>query len=765
MPLVVKDRVRETTTTLGTGTITLAGAVAGFQSFSAIGNANTTYYTINLPGANEWEVGIGTYTASGTTLSRDTVLASSNSGNLVSFSAGTKDVFCTYPAGRSVYYDTATNVSIAGTLTTSLDASIYGITVGRGAGAVSTNTAVGGSALAGNTSGLEQVAVGYDALFTNQTGSYNTAVGLGALKLNVSGSNNTAVGYLTLLQNTASNNTAVGYQAGYSNQTGIDLVAVGYQAANNVVSGSGNVAIGAEALQGVTTGTDNVAIGRFAMEAKSTSSSFNVSIGYASQVAAGIATSNTSVGYSSLRLNQTGSNNVAIGSNSLYNNTTASSNTVVGHEAGYSNQTGAGNFFGGYQAGFASVGTTGIGYNTALGYLSGTALTTGYNNTFVGSSSGSAVISGIKNTIIGGYSGNQGGLDIRTASNYIVLSDGDGNPRQYSDGSGSWTIPASLNVNANLTAGSAVTYPQYSQSFSLGTTQWIRLCRLGNPGTMRIRYFLGSGNSEEYGEVYINTTYVAAQQQIQVSTQSYNNHLLEVRLVSLDGYPTDVFFLIRSDSLAPSIAWTAFDVRSNNGLAIYNDTTTPGAATASLSIPYNGTGVKLTATNGIFGAFGGGVQFPATQNASSNANTLDDYERGTWTPSVASTGGATFTYGATTGGTYIKIGRWMYLMGVMNVATKSGGSSGDSLAIILPINAGASDVSGAGVGYHISAATCTNLTVPSGYSGFPQGGVCTPNQASFYPFWTDGANNRILQLGDIANGFTIQFSIAVFTNT
>jgi hypothetical protein len=118
MPLVVKDRVRETTTTTGTGTITLAGAIAGFQSFSAIGNANTTYYTINLPGANEWEVGLGTYTASGTTLSRDTILASSNSGSAVNFSAGTKDVFCTYPAGRSVYYDTSTNVSINNTLDT-----------------------------------------------------------------------------------------------------------------------------------------------------------------------------------------------------------------------------------------------------------------------------------------------------------------------------------------------------------------------------------------------------------------------------------------------------------------------------------------------------------------------------------------------------------------------------------------------------------------------------------------------------------------------
>ena len=106
MALVLKDRVQETTTTTGTGTLTLGGAVTGYQSFSAIGNANTTYYAIYASGGSEWEVGIGTYTASGTTLSRDTVLSSSNSGSLVSFSAGTKNVWCDYPAGRAGYVDT-----------------------------------------------------------------------------------------------------------------------------------------------------------------------------------------------------------------------------------------------------------------------------------------------------------------------------------------------------------------------------------------------------------------------------------------------------------------------------------------------------------------------------------------------------------------------------------------------------------------------------------------------------------------------------------
>lgn len=112
MAFLVKDRVKETSTTTGTGTVTLAGASSGFQSFSAIGNGNSTYYCIAAQSGTEWEVGIGTYTSSGTTLSRDTVLSSSNSGSLVNFSAGTKDVFVTYPASKSATNGFATGMSL-----------------------------------------------------------------------------------------------------------------------------------------------------------------------------------------------------------------------------------------------------------------------------------------------------------------------------------------------------------------------------------------------------------------------------------------------------------------------------------------------------------------------------------------------------------------------------------------------------------------------------------------------------------------------------
>ena len=105
MALVVKDRVKETTTTTGTGTITLAGAVDGFQSFSAaLADGDTTYYAISETSTGEWEVGLGTFTATGTTLARTTVLASSNAGSAVSLTAEA-DVFITQPAGKSVFFD------------------------------------------------------------------------------------------------------------------------------------------------------------------------------------------------------------------------------------------------------------------------------------------------------------------------------------------------------------------------------------------------------------------------------------------------------------------------------------------------------------------------------------------------------------------------------------------------------------------------------------------------------------------------------------
>jgi len=114
MAIVLKDRVKQTATAPGTGTITLGSVASGFQGFSAIGNGNVTYFAIVDAASGAWEVNYGTYTSSGTTLSRNaTPLSSSNAGALVNFT-GTVDVFCTYPSSKAIYEETGGNVLIDG---------------------------------------------------------------------------------------------------------------------------------------------------------------------------------------------------------------------------------------------------------------------------------------------------------------------------------------------------------------------------------------------------------------------------------------------------------------------------------------------------------------------------------------------------------------------------------------------------------------------------------------------------------------------------
>lgn len=182
MPLVIADRVRETSTTTGTGTLTLDGAVTGFRTFSsAIGNTNTCYYTITL-GA-DYEIGVGTVGAG--TLARTTVLKSSNSNTAVNFGAGTKDVFATYAADRAVFKNESGNVNALGTISSGVwngteitvpyggtgVATLTGIVKGNGQSAFS--AAVAGTDYAPATSGTS-------ILYGNGSGGFsNVTVGTG----------------------------------------------------------------------------------------------------------------------------------------------------------------------------------------------------------------------------------------------------------------------------------------------------------------------------------------------------------------------------------------------------------------------------------------------------------------------------------------------------------------------------------------------------------------------------------------------------------
>ena len=127
MALVLNDRVKETTTTTGTGTLTLGGAVTGFETFAAgVGNSNTTYYAVTLPGSAEFEVGLGTLSSDSSTIARSTIISSSNSDNAVNFSAGTKTIFCTIPASKSVFLDASGNATLGADLSVGDDLTVEG---------------------------------------------------------------------------------------------------------------------------------------------------------------------------------------------------------------------------------------------------------------------------------------------------------------------------------------------------------------------------------------------------------------------------------------------------------------------------------------------------------------------------------------------------------------------------------------------------------------------------------------------------------------
>ena len=279
------------------------------------------------------------------------------------------------------------------------------------------SVALGYSALTANTSGVQNAAVGSNTMVFNTTGGYNTTLGTTSLFNNQSGSYNTAIGNAALYSNTtASNNTAVGYQSAYSNTTGHDNIAIGYNSQYGSGDGSYNVSVGRGAIYGVSSGSGSY---------------------------------NSALGYLALSSSATGNYNVAVGSNALQSNTTSSNNTAVGYQAGYSQTTFGANTFIGYQAGYTQNNTSSYTYNTFVGYQAGYATTTA-----------------VKCTILGGYNGNQGGLDIRTSSNYIVLSDGDGNPRGIFDGSGNFLVGTTSAINSGVSVVTGTNTVQLNLRYS-----------------------------------------------------------------------------------------------------------------------------------------------------------------------------------------------------------------------------------------------------------------------------------------------------------
>jgi hypothetical protein len=311
------------------------------------------------------------------------------------------------------------NVGIGTTSPTHLldvdgDALINGLTVGKGAGNIGTNTAAGSGALQNNTTGNYNTASGYHALSSNTTGGYNTASGYRALFSNTTGSQNTASGQGALSSNTTGNyNTASGYQALFSNTTGSQNTASGYQALFSNTTGYSNAASGYRALFSNTTGSQNTASGQGALSSNTTGN-YNTASGQDALSSNTTGGYNTASGQGALSSNTTGNYNTASGQEALFSNTTGSQNTASGQGALSSNTTGSQNTASGYQALFSN--TTG-GYNTASGYRALFSNTTGSQNTASGQGALSSNTTGNYNTASG-----QDALSSNTTGGYNTAS-------------------------------------------------------------------------------------------------------------------------------------------------------------------------------------------------------------------------------------------------------------------------------------------------------------------------------------------------------
>jgi len=490
--------------------------------------------------------------------------------------AGTSNFIAGVNAGNSIAsggnYNTVVGDEAGTAITIGSNNTLIGTFSGDAISTSSSNTAVGSYSMTNMTDGNNNVAVGTSALDLDTKGNYSVAVGRNAL-----GSQN-----FTSLTNT--HNTALGYNAGLNVTTGIQNTILGSLAGDALTDADYNVAIGYQALTSDRKGGRTVAIGYNALQNQdfaSTTDTFNTAVGMASGQNNVTGIQNTYVGYGAGN-SGLDSYNVAVGYNALANESAGERNTAIGRNA------------------LGSASTTGESTNTAIGFNSGELITTG-----------------IKNTILGSFTGNQGGLDIRASNNNIVLSDGNGNPRVYIDGAGTF-LTGEISTSAVLNGSGA-----YIQ----GTT-----------GS-----FYGSATGTQH---YFNRV--------------ENGNILTIRQGGVD-----------RGNIGTNSAKLYISSTGNAGLKFRDD--------LNCIMPCNADGTNSDADQDLGQAgvrfknlyLSGGIRLGGT----GTANELDDYEEGTCTFTYTGSGGnPTVTYDSVSYGFYTKIGRKVFIEGRIRTDAFSGGS-------------------------------------------------------------------------------------------
>jgi hypothetical protein len=693
-------------TTAVTGTTGVSGALGLFPILTGSSISGTTAQFTTISGSNISGALIGTLN----TISA--VRAGTNLTQSDALTVRTINLTSSITTGLTLLTSTTGNFTVlSGTTTTGSTALFTTVTGTTTTGSTATFTTITGSTITGSTLLVNVVTgtttTGSIATFTTITGS--TITGSTSLYTVVTGTTTTGS---TATFTTITGSTITGSTLSYTTLNTTQMTSSGkILVDNNVTIGNGNN----------RTGTD-IGIGVGALNSTNASSNYNLAIGPNALASNTSGTQNTAIGFQALNTNIGGGSNIAIGVNALYSNKSGP-NTAIGNSAGYSNTTDNGNVFIGYFAGRDSQAS----YNVSIGDYAGQNLKSGQNvsighsalryhqgsvgdNFALGTSNMGSLISGSKNLSIGtltmgGVVNGEGNLVLGSNAMYPLALGYNTVTASYNTALGFGSLGVMLTGTENVSIG-------YNSTANLQTGSYNSAIGTAVLGTLKT----GSSNTVVG---YKSLSFLQTGSNNVVIGNNAGSSILTGSGNVIIGSATGINNTDNNIYISDGAGNLRLRVDSNGALS--GTVITGSSITGSTVLATVVTGTTTTGSTALFGVVTGSnintnwIQFPASQVASSDVNTLDDYEEGFWIPAFSASTTTNFTYDtAATSGSYVKIGKNVSLNGYIKISS-TGSSAGNLYIQSLPfaIPAGAVNYYSLNVGYHANLSA--TVAAPEGY--------------------------------------------------